>query len=69
MEKLTLMVNRWLQVDGYKTLTKWILITEIEITRERMIVTGLEEGFNSNNTIKISEVMDQLLNELQKVDK
>ncbi|MBX9968899.1 aspartyl-phosphate phosphatase Spo0E family protein [Priestia aryabhattai] len=56
-------------MDGYKTLTKWILITEIEITRERMIVTGLEEGFNSNNTIKISEVMDQLLNELQKVDK
>ncbi|MFE7084222.1 Spo0E family sporulation regulatory protein-aspartic acid phosphatase [Priestia megaterium] len=56
-------------MDGYKILTKQILITEIEIIRERMIVTGLEEGFNSNNTIKISEIMDQLLNELNKVNK
>ncbi|EGI2115047.1 aspartyl-phosphate phosphatase Spo0E family protein [Listeria monocytogenes] len=56
-------------MDGYKTVVKQILVTEIEIMRERMIVTGLEEGFHSNNTIKMSEIMDQLLNELQKVDK
>ncbi|MGW9101959.1 aspartyl-phosphate phosphatase Spo0E family protein [Priestia megaterium] len=56
-------------MDGYKTLTKQILITEIEIMRERMIVIGLEEGFNSDNTIKMSEIMDQLLNELYKADK
>lgn len=50
-------------------ITKQILITEIEIMRERMIVTGLEEGFNSDNTIRISGIMDRLLNELDKVGK
>lgn len=56
-------------MDGYKTVTKQILITEVEIMKERMIVTGLEKGVNSDNTIKMSEIMDQLLNELNKVDK
>ncbi|WP_328234540.1 aspartyl-phosphate phosphatase Spo0E family protein [Priestia megaterium] len=46
-----------------------MLITEVEIMRERRIVTGLEKGVNSDNTIKMSEIMDQLLNELNKVDK
>jgi hypothetical protein len=56
-------------LNAYKGVTKQILITEIEIMRERMIVTGLKEGFNSNNTIKMSKLMDYLLNELYKVDK
>ena len=56
-------------MDGYKTFIKQILITEIEIMRERMIITGLKEGFNSNNTIKMSKLMDHLLNELYKMDK
>ncbi|KRD93376.1 sporulation protein [Bacillus sp. Root239] len=57
-------------MNAYKGVTKQILITEIEIMRERMIVTGLKEGFNSNNTIKMSKLMDDyLLNELYKVDK
>jgi Spo0E like sporulation regulatory protein len=57
-------------LNAYKGVTKQILITEIEIMRERMIVTGLKEGFNSNNTIKMSKLMDDyLLNELYKVDK
>jgi hypothetical protein len=31
-------------MDGYKTVTKQILITEVEIMKEGMIVTGLEKG-------------------------
>ncbi|WP_255283956.1 aspartyl-phosphate phosphatase Spo0E family protein [Priestia megaterium] len=46
-----------------------MLITEIEIMRERMIVTALEEGMDSDNTIRISKILDQLLNELDKLDK
>lgn len=56
-------------MDRYKIVTKQILITEVNIMQERMIVTGLEKGVNSDNTIKMSEIMDQLLNELNKVDK
>ncbi|WP_394514602.1 aspartyl-phosphate phosphatase Spo0E family protein [Priestia aryabhattai] len=56
-------------MDRYKIVTKQILITEVNIMKERMIVTGLEKGVNSDNTIKMSEIMDQLLNELNKVDK
>lgn len=32
-----------------------------------MIEVGLEEGFTSHNTILISQLVDQLLNELEKI--
>ncbi|MCR8925448.1 aspartyl-phosphate phosphatase Spo0E family protein [Priestia megaterium] len=56
-------------MNAYKGVTKQILITKVEIMRERMIITGLKEGLNNNNTIKMSKLMDHLLNELYKVDK
>ncbi|MED3992390.1 aspartyl-phosphate phosphatase Spo0E family protein [Priestia aryabhattai] len=56
-------------MGGYKILIKKRLITEIEIMRERMIVTALEEGMDSRNTIRMSKLLDQLLNELDKLDK
>ena len=48
------------------TLRKAILL-DIEAARERMIRVGLEEGFTSHNTIIISQLIDQLLNELEKI--
>ncbi|MBK0295430.1 aspartyl-phosphate phosphatase Spo0E family protein (plasmid) [Priestia aryabhattai] len=56
-------------MGGYKILIKQRLITEIEVMRERMIVTALEEGMDSHNTIRMSKLLDQLLNELDKLDK
>lgn len=32
-----------------------------------MIKVGLEKGFTSNNTIVISQFIDQLLNQLEKI--
>lgn len=56
-------------MGGYKILIKQRLITEIEVMRERMIVTALEEDMDSHNTIRMSKLLDQLLNELDKLDK
>ncbi len=43
------------------------LLVDIEAARELMIEIGLEEGFTSHNTILISELVDQLLNELEEI--
>ncbi|WP_309303920.1 aspartyl-phosphate phosphatase Spo0E family protein [Brevibacillus laterosporus] len=40
---------------------------DIEVARERMSRIGLEEGFTSHNTIVISQLVDHLLNELEKI--
>ncbi|MFE3892675.1 Spo0E family sporulation regulatory protein-aspartic acid phosphatase [Priestia sp. YIM B13446] len=48
------------------TLTKALLV-DIEAGRELMIQVGLEEGFTSKNTIVISQFIDQLLNQLEKI--
>ncbi|MGX4608000.1 Spo0E family sporulation regulatory protein-aspartic acid phosphatase [Priestia sp. JNUCC 25] len=39
----------------------------MEAARELMIKVGLEEGFTSHNTLLISQLVDQLLNELEKI--
>ncbi|MBE5101496.1 Spo0E family sporulation regulatory protein-aspartic acid phosphatase [Priestia aryabhattai] len=53
----------------FKNVIRQVLIIEIEMTREIMIVTALEEGFTSKNTIRISKRIDNLLNELHKINK
>ncbi|WP_425204064.1 Spo0E family sporulation regulatory protein-aspartic acid phosphatase [Priestia megaterium] len=57
------------QLQRYRynsTLRKGLLVN-IEAARERMIRVGLEEGFTSQNTIVISQLVDRLLNELEKI--
>nr|WP_280169312.1 aspartyl-phosphate phosphatase Spo0E family protein [Priestia megaterium]MDH3183518.1 aspartyl-phosphate phosphatase Spo0E family protein [Priestia megaterium]MDH3183690.1 aspartyl-phosphate phosphatase Spo0E family protein [Priestia megaterium]MDH3183695.1 aspartyl-phosphate phosphatase Spo0E family protein [Priestia megaterium] len=44
------------------------LLVEIEIKREKMIQIALEEGFTSDNTIKASQFIDILLNELHRIN-
>ncbi|MEK1832397.1 aspartyl-phosphate phosphatase Spo0E family protein [Priestia megaterium] len=43
------------------------LIVDIEAARELMIEIGLEEGFTSDNTILISQFIDQLLNKSEEI--
>ena len=38
------------------------LLRKLEITREKMIQSGLEKGFLNDETIRLSEKLDQLLN-------
>lgn len=38
------------------------LMKRIEIIRSKMISTGMSEGFTSPNTIKLSEILDKLIN-------
>ena len=44
-----------------------VLMTEIETAREHMVMLGLTEGLTSRNTVRISQALDYLLNELSKV--
>lgn len=56
-------------MKGFKNVIRQALIIEIEITREIMIVTALKEGFASKNTIRVSKRIDNLLNELHKINR
>ncbi|MCE4088321.1 aspartyl-phosphate phosphatase Spo0E family protein [Priestia megaterium] len=51
----------------YKGVVMQVLMTEIETEREQMVMLGLTEGFTSRNTVRISQTLDYLLNELSKV--
>ncbi|PGK20113.1 Spo0E family sporulation regulatory protein-aspartic acid phosphatase [Priestia megaterium] len=42
-------------------------LVDIEVARELMIEVGLEEDFTSNNTIIISQFIDQMLNQLEEI--
>ncbi|MED3884241.1 MULTISPECIES: aspartyl-phosphate phosphatase Spo0E family protein [Priestia] len=57
---------RW-SLQGYKGVLKQTLIIEIEKARENMIQVALEEGMTSDNTLQVSQFIDQLLNELHKI--
>ena len=50
----------------YNSTLRKALLVDIEAARELMIEVGLEEGFTSNNTIIISQFIDQMLNQLEK---
>ncbi|MEB2277700.1 aspartyl-phosphate phosphatase Spo0E family protein [Bacillus sp. ILBB4] len=54
-------------MQGYKGVLKQTLIIEIEKARENMIQVALEEGFLSANTLEISQFIDEMLNELEKI--
>ncbi|WP_336881249.1 aspartyl-phosphate phosphatase Spo0E family protein [Priestia koreensis] len=43
------------------------LIEKIEVTRANMISLGLEEGFTSENTLQMSQFLDELLNQLHQI--
>ncbi|MFE3897086.1 MULTISPECIES: aspartyl-phosphate phosphatase Spo0E family protein [unclassified Priestia] len=51
----------------YKGVVMQVLMTEIETARENMVMLGLTEGLTSRNTVRISQTLDYLLNELSKV--
>lgn len=44
-------------------------LKKIEDTREKMILSALEKGVLNQNTIKLSEELDQLLNDFQHIDR
>ncbi|MFK7681505.1 Spo0E family sporulation regulatory protein-aspartic acid phosphatase [Priestia megaterium] len=56
-----------MQTYKYNNTSKKALLVDIEAGRELMIQVGLEEGFTSKNTIVISQFIDQLLNQLEKI--
>lgn len=43
-------------------------INKLELTREKMIRSALEKGILSNETIKLSEELDQLLNDFHYIE-
>ncbi|MBY0201405.1 Spo0E family sporulation regulatory protein-aspartic acid phosphatase [Priestia megaterium] len=52
----------------YNSMLRKALLVDIEAARELMIEMGLEEGFTSDNTILISQFVDQLLNKLEEIN-
>ncbi|MCU7741314.1 MULTISPECIES: aspartyl-phosphate phosphatase Spo0E family protein [Priestia] len=56
-----------MQTYRYNSTLRRALLVDIEAGRELMVQVGLEEGFTSKNTLVISQFIDQLLNQLEKV--
>jgi len=56
------------KLQGYKGVLQQTLLIEIEKEREKMIQVAREEGITSDRTLQVSRSIDQLLNELQKVN-
>jgi len=56
-----------LQRYRYNSTLRKALLVDIEAARELMVKVGLEEGFTSHNTILISQLVDELLNELEEI--
>ncbi|MGZ0879418.1 Spo0E family sporulation regulatory protein-aspartic acid phosphatase [Priestia megaterium] len=52
----------------YNSMLRKALLVDREAARELMIEIGLEEGFTSDNTILISQFVDQLLNKLEEIN-
>ncbi|MEK1830683.1 aspartyl-phosphate phosphatase Spo0E family protein [Priestia megaterium] len=50
-----------------KGVLKQTLLIEIEKAKENMIQVARKEGISSESTLQVSQVIDQLLNELHKV--
>ena len=50
-----------------KHVTEEVLLKEIDRIRRIMINTALKEGLVSDNTIKVSQVLDRKLNELEEI--
>lgn len=50
-----------------KYVRQGVLLEEIERTREILIHTALKEGLVSENTVKVSQVLDMMLNELEEI--
>lgn len=43
------------------------ILEELELTREKMIKSALENGFGNVHTIQLSEKVDQLLNAYHRI--
>ncbi|MDY0943814.1 aspartyl-phosphate phosphatase Spo0E family protein [Priestia megaterium] len=52
---------------GNTNITQEVLLEEIERIREVLIDTALKEGLASKNTVKVSQVLDMMLNELEEI--
>ncbi|MFD0084701.1 MULTISPECIES: Spo0E family sporulation regulatory protein-aspartic acid phosphatase [Priestia] len=52
----------------YTSMLRKALLVDIEAARELMVEIGLEEGFTSDNTILLSQFVDQLLNKLEEIN-
>ncbi|MBE2979001.1 aspartyl-phosphate phosphatase Spo0E family protein [Bacillus megaterium] len=52
---------------GNKHVTQEVLLEEIERIRKIMIFTALKEGLVSDNTVKVSQILDRKLNELEEI--
>lgn len=61
-------VMRWMEGKQVnKHVTRKFLLEEIEFVREIMVYTALKEGLVSDNTVKMSQVLDMMLNELEEI--
>jgi len=56
-----------LQRYRYNSTLRKALLVDIGAARALMVKVGLEEVSTSNNIIVISQLVDQLLNELEKI--
>lgn len=54
---------RWVIIIKEEQTTNRQLLKEINLLRDKLIATGINKGLNHNETLKISQKLDQVLNE------
>ncbi|GAB1793442.1 aspartyl-phosphate phosphatase Spo0E family protein [Priestia megaterium] len=54
-------------MESHKVILKEALTVEIEKERKSLVETAFKEGFTSSNTVEISQFIDEMLNELEKI--
>jgi hypothetical protein len=54
-------------LESHKVILKEALTVEIEKERKSLVETAFKEGFTSSNTVEISQFIDEMLNELEKI--
>jgi stage 0 sporulation regulatory protein len=61
--------SRWVIgiLESHKVILKEALTVEIEKERKSLVETAFKEGFTSSNTVEISQFIDEMLNELEKI--
>ncbi|MBU8691178.1 aspartyl-phosphate phosphatase Spo0E family protein [Priestia megaterium] len=56
-------------MESHKVILKEALTVEIEKERKSLVETAFKEGFTSSNTVEISQFIDEMLNELEKINR
>jgi stage 0 sporulation regulatory protein len=60
------MIRRIIRLGGYSNSRAERMLDEIKVKREVMVDCAMKNGFTNEKTIKVSQELDELINEYQR---